>query len=202
MLPPSPRLPPLTNTPTPESNTLARLQRKPSALQAYLTWSTTTKSQHGSITSYILSERLHWPPPPTGQQFQTASPTPLSNPSDYKILPNDWPYSFSPGISHTVVWLKHRLPVDEDTGDLTPASKTLIEEFVQEKFVRRLEEALKGKEEKGKEEARERVMWFKNWTGLQSVRALEHFHVLGKDIPEEVLRGWRGGVEALGDEEG
>ena len=37
-----------------------------------------------------------------------------------------------------------------------------------------------------------RVLWFKNWTTLQSVRALEHFHVMVKDVDEKLLRQWTG----------
>jgi len=37
-----------------------------------------------------------------------------------------------------------------------------------------------------------RVMWFKNWVQLQSVRALEHVHVLVKDAKKEDLEFWTG----------
>ena len=33
-------------------------------------------------------------------------------------------------------------------------------------------------------------MWFKNWVSLQSVRGVDHVHVLVRDVPEEVLGGW------------
>jgi hypothetical protein len=38
----------------------------------------------------------------------------------------------------------------------------------------------------------DRVMWFKNWVQLQSVRALEHVHVLVKDVTREDLEFWTG----------
>ena len=41
-------------------------------------------------------------------------------------------------------------------------------------------------------EPSERVVWFKNWVGLQSVRGVEHVHVLVRGAPEGLLRGWVG----------
>lgn len=39
-------------------------------------------------------------------------------------------------------------------------------------------------------EAKSRVMWFKNWVSLQSVRGVDHVHVLVKDAPESLLQQW------------
>ena len=36
----------------------------------------------------------------------------------------------------------------------------------------------------------DRVLWFRNWTGLQSVRGLEHVHVLVRDAPKVLLDWW------------
>lgn len=38
----------------------------------------------------------------------------------------------------------------------------------------------------------DRVLWFRNWTGLQSVRGLEHVHVLVRDAPRDLLEMWVG----------
>ena len=38
----------------------------------------------------------------------------------------------------------------------------------------------------------DRVLWFRNWTGLQSVRGLEHVHVLVRDASRELLDLWVG----------
>jgi hypothetical protein len=38
----------------------------------------------------------------------------------------------------------------------------------------------------------QRVVWFKNWVQLQSVRALEHIHVLVKDATQADLEFWTG----------
>lgn len=66
--------------------------------------------------------------------------------------------------------------------------------FVQKLFIDVLRE--KG----GAEDAEDRILWFKNWTRLQSVRGIEHFHVLGRDVPEEVLLDWTAGTRAVLEE--
>lgn len=39
----------------------------------------------------------------------------------------------------------------------------------------------------------DRVFWFKNWVSLQSVRALEHIHVIVRGATKEDLELWTGG---------
>jgi len=53
---------------------------------------------------------------------------------------------------------------------MTGESKALAEEFVKKTFVERLRREGSG--------AGARVLLFKNWTALQSVRGLEYIHVL------------------------
>ncbi len=36
-------------------------------------------------------------------------------------------------------------------------------------------------------EGRDKVLWFKNWPGLQSVGGVEHIHVLVRNIDREKL---------------
>ena len=36
----------------------------------------------------------------------------------------------------------------------------------------------------------ERPRWFKNWVSLQSVRGVDHVHVLVRDAPLELLEKW------------
>lgn len=93
-------------------------------------------------------------------------------------MKNDWPYDFDYGIVHLVVWTKFFLPVDQDSevGDMSSATKQLINDFVQQTF--------EGVDEK---------VWFKNWSALKSVHALEHFHVLlyrpDEDLLSRILAG-------------
>ena len=74
---------------------------------------------------------------------------------------NDWPYGLAPGIKHLCVWLNVRLPITEETGDLTSSGREMVEAFVENKFTLALH--LQGQD---------RVTWFKNWVGLQSVKGL------------------------------
>ena len=156
--------------------------------------------------NFICLRRLKWPLPDTTTTTTTMNTTasnstgntadsspvqPFTNPipfadSDYKILRNDWPYGVAPGITHLVVWLRTPVPVKEDGGDLTEESRALIEGFVQRTFVARL--ASTGRFE----DPEAHVLWFKNWSALQSVRALEHVHVLVRDVPVEILLEWTG----------
>ncbi|KAH8805720.1 hypothetical protein F5884DRAFT_800321 [Xylogone sp. PMI_703] len=155
------------------AHNLSVLKRKPSDLRRYMAWTRDIKVEYGSMTNYIIKNRLHWGPPP----FSYSSSVPFQDPSDYKILRNDWPYGLTPDIIHIVVWSKTPIPTDDTIGDLTPQSRKIVEDFVNRTFVDRLGDA-------------SRVLWFKNWVALQSVRALEHIHVLVKDVDDQIIDEW------------
>ena len=144
-----------------------------------MTWTRDVKAQYGSITNYILANRLpkDWGQPP----FTPASSVPFADPSDYKVLINDWPYGTEPGIIHMVVWTRTFIPTTPEKGDLTDQSRQQIRDFVQRYFV---DELGPGGEDK--------VVWFKNWVALQSVRALEHFHVMVREVDDDILEKWTG----------
>ncbi|KAF2728751.1 hypothetical protein EJ04DRAFT_546651 [Polyplosphaeria fusca] len=162
-------------------NDLNELKRWPSFLKAYLAWSAHVKQKYGSATQYLLQQRLFWTPISSSGPFRFAlqSETPFAHPADYKILKNDWTYAVTPGIAHIVVWLKKPLDVDQE-GALTQEGRRAVEEFVDRTF----------RGPAGEERVGEKVQWFKNTTILQSVRALEHVHVLVRGVEEEVLDGW------------
>ena len=146
------------------------------------------KATYGSITNFVCSQRLFWKPlpessPETGPLFQCRSPIPFANPSDYRILLNDWPYGITQDVTHLIVWSKVRLSVQKLEGYLTPESAALVKEFVQKTFVERFTAS-------GEPNAPERVLWFRNWTGLQSVRGLEHVHVLVRNARNDLLEEW------------
>ncbi|PBP17189.1 hypothetical protein BUE80_DR012121 [Diplocarpon rosae] len=154
-----------------DHNKLETLKRKPSDLRRYMAWTQQIKAQYGSMTNYLLQHRLSWGPPP----FTYTSPIPFASPSDFKILTNDWPYGLKDDIAHIVVWSKTPIPVDEDTGDLTEESRRIIGEFVRRTFG-----------------DGDRVVWFKNWVALQSIRALDHVHVMIKDARKSDIQAWTG----------
>ncbi|PHH76919.1 hypothetical protein CDD80_1093 [Ophiocordyceps camponoti-rufipedis] len=159
-----------------ETNDLSALKRKPSDLSRYIKWTADMKKQYGSITAFILANRLPgtWGQPPLSPRSQI----PLDDAADYKVLLNDWPYGLEAGISHLVVWSRTPIPTDPETGDVTSKSRALIQDFVDRRFVNSLGPG--------------RVLWFKNWVTLQSVRSLEHFHVLVRGADEDLLAQWVG----------
>ncbi|KAH7159994.1 hypothetical protein B0J13DRAFT_616785 [Dactylonectria estremocensis] len=160
-------------------NNLQVLKRKPSDLRRYMQWTAETKAHYGSMTRFLLVNRLpkSWGSPP----FTPASTIPFEDASDYRILVNDWPYGLDPEIRHIVVWLRTTVPTDPETGDMTPGSKALCENFVKKRFIDSLGPG-----------GEDRVLWFKNWVALQSVRALEHIHVLVRNVDDNTLNQWTG----------
>lgn len=164
------------------TNQLDELKRWPSSLRAYLAWTAHVKEKYGSVMVYLLQQRLFWDPieDETGAlRFDVRSTTPFMECEDYKILRNDWSYAFDSGIRHIVVWLKQRLPVDAE-GALNEEGRRLVNDFVDKKFRRKAGEETEGS----------KIIWFKNTTNLQSVRSIEHLHVLVRDVNEEVLKQW------------
>lgn len=160
-----------------ENNELYLLKRKPSDLRRYMTWTAETKAEYGNMTNYLLAHRLPkaWGTPP----FTPVSQTPFEDPSDYQVLLNDWPYGFVPGITHIVVWTRTAILTSTDKGDMTQESRQTVAAFVKRYFVDSLGPG-----------GEDRVMWFKNWVALQSVRALEHIHVLVRDVDPAMIQRW------------
>ncbi|KAI0481223.1 hypothetical protein GGR56DRAFT_629412 [Xylariaceae sp. FL0804] len=158
-------------------NNLSILKRKPSDLRRYMAWTAETKAEYGSMTNYLIAHRLPktWGVPP----YTTTSPIPFEDPSDYRVLINDWPYGLTPDMTHIVVWSRTTIDTDPKTGDMTPESHQIVASFVQRFFINRL----------GPEGGKQ-VLWFKNWTALQSVRSLEHIHVIVRDVAKDVLDEW------------
>ncbi|KAL8742743.1 MAG: hypothetical protein Q9190_004818 [Brigantiaea leucoxantha] len=176
-----------------ETNRLDVFRRKPSERIVYKAWCKDIIATYGSITAYLCVERLGWGPFPesfaeSGPVFDYHDPTPFADPRDFKILRNDWPYgSFATNITHLIVWSKPRIQTNPVNGLMTPESRQLVDAFVQRTFVKILEpdDPL----------ARRRVLWFKNWRALQSMRRLDHIHVLVRDALRSVADEWTGEKE-------
>ncbi|CAJ2506179.1 Uu.00g003090.m01.CDS01 [Anthostomella pinea] len=158
-------------------NNLSVLKRKPSDLQRYMTWTAETKADYGSMTNYLLTHRLPktWGTPP----FTPASTIPFDDPSDFRVLINDWPYGLTSDITHIVVWSRTIIETDPQTGDMTPRSRQIVANFVKKFFADKLGPR-----------GGEKVLWFKNWVALQSVRSLEHIHLMVKEAGESVINEW------------
>lgn len=132
----------------------------------------------------MVQERLKWKPirpagPTQPPQFAYSSAVPFADRADYAVLLNDWPYGFADGIRHLLVWTKSPIAVDDQRGDVTSESREQIEDFIREYFVEPLGES-----------GKDQVLWFKNWVSLQSVRGVDHVHVLVRDVSEEQLSLW------------
>ncbi|KAK5663273.1 hypothetical protein OQA88_3700 [Cercophora sp. LCS_1] len=158
-------------------NTIHLFQRVPSELRRYKAFIWDLKRQYDGVLNYILSQRLGWPSPivPRGKPFEYED--------DVKILWNDWPYGIDDRIVHLVVWTKFGLEEDPATGDLTDEARAEISAYVREKF---------------SEIPDDRIIWFKNWQSLKSVKAVEHFHVMMYDPdPEFVNKITNGDVPAF-----
>jgi len=140
-------------------------------------WTADTKAIYGSMTQYLMIHRLpkSWGTVP----FVPVSDIPFEDPSDYRVLVNDWPYGLTADISHIVVWSRTVIPTDPSTGDMTPESRRGVAAFVKRFFADRLGPG-----------GDDRVLWFKNWVALQSVRLLEHIHVMVRDVDASTLREW------------
>ena len=141
--------------------------------------------------SFVQKYRLRWP------DVEPSPAAPFTDPEDYKILYNDWPYGLDPDIVHLVVWTKFVLEDDPATDRLTARARREIEDFVIKTFC-----GVDGI-------PRERLVWFKNWKSLKSIHALgkltalspaillltsiEHFHVMlyrpSNELIETVTNG-------------
>ncbi|KAI0879607.1 hypothetical protein GGS24DRAFT_438033 [Hypoxylon argillaceum] len=166
-------------------NNLSILKRKPSDLRRYMAWTAETKASYGSMTNYLLIHRLPkaWGSPP----FTPASSVPFNDKSDYSILINDWPYGLTPDITHIVVWSRTVIETNPETGDMTMESRQVVSDFVKRSFVDKLGP-----------DGEAQVLWFKNWVALQSVRALEHIHVMVKGASQKLLEEWTQGQDTHG----
>ncbi|CAG9938064.1 unnamed protein product [Clonostachys rosea f. rosea IK726] len=148
--------------------TLAHFQRLPSDLRRYRAYMHELIERYGSVTNFMLRERLQWEEPvkPKGVPFKYQE--------DYKILHNDWPYGIDNRIVHLVVWTKFVFQDDPATGRLNSEGQEQIGKFVYETFSRHLKEG--------------HVRWFRNWTSLKSVHSVEHIHIMLFDPDPDFVR--------------
>lgn len=141
------------------TNHIERFQRTSSQLRGYLEYIHYLKNKYGSVSSYVQHERLHW------EDITPSGDPPFTNPTDYKILYNDWPYYIDENIEHLVVWTKFTIDEDDLTGMITPEGAAQIEEFITKTFC----------SGDGPKVDRDQIVWFKNWKNLKSIHALGKF---------------------------
>ncbi|KAK1079791.1 hypothetical protein LTR33_006096, partial [Friedmanniomyces endolithicus] len=156
-------------------------QRVPSDLRLYKEYCAKLVEEFGSVMRFVVEERLGW----GGGKVDLEVEGGLEDPANYKILQNDWPYGIDSRIVHLVVWTKFPLLTNPATEDLTPEAHAEIERVVDETFVAKC--------------GREKVVWFRNWTSLKSIQAVEHFHVMLFDPEAEFVREVTGGDVAFAE---
>ncbi|KAI9799941.1 MAG: hypothetical protein M1825_004312 [Sarcosagium campestre] len=169
-----------------ENNNLSELTRSPIDLHRYASWKSSIQNDYNDVSAFIYQNRLGWEPlsRPRQEEFQSLfeyhDRRLFANPRDYKILKNDWPYGVEADITHLVVWLKTPIPVTDGEGDITEQARKTIQAFVEKTFMQKLKPEYNSKVD----DLEDRVLWFKNWASLQSIRGIEHFHVLIRDAPQ------------------
>ncbi|MCJ1281037.1 hypothetical protein MMC26_000355 [Xylographa opegraphella] len=140
------------------TNRIDLFQRIPSDLRKYLAYNFKLKKEYGSVMDFVLKERLQW------TDLTPSFSEPFSEPADIKILYNDWPYGVDEKIVHLVIWTKFDLEDDPVTDDLTPEARKYIDDYVNKTFCSKVPS--------------QNVIYFKNWSSLKSLHAIEHFHVM------------------------
>ncbi|KAL2057084.1 hypothetical protein ABVK25_002823 [Lepraria finkii] len=81
-----------------------------------------------SVMNFIRDNRAKW----TDVELSEAAA--FLEPTDCKILYNDWPYGIDEKIVHLVVWTKFVLEDDPETNDLTPKMRKEINEYIGKMF--------------------------------------------------------------------
>ncbi|KAJ5722726.1 hypothetical protein N7488_000761 [Penicillium malachiteum] len=163
---------------------MSLLRRTPSDLFNYIRWTFETQRQYGSVLEFIIKHRLPWEPEchESGPVFPCSDPTPFTDPSDFCIRRNDWPYAMEEGMVHLVAWSKTPIGTDEH-GDPSSASCRAIADFIEGMFSAHVS--------RGKH-AGDNVQWFRNRTKWQSIRSLDHVHLVLRDVDETFITGITG----------
>ncbi|KAB8202369.1 hypothetical protein BDV34DRAFT_228451 [Aspergillus parasiticus] len=156
----------------------SQLKRTPSDLRNYIFWTPEIQATFGSVTNFLVKTRLHWGKEANNAEirFPYRHSVPFADQSDYRILRNDWPYAMSSDMVHLVAWLKMPIPVDAE-GDPTTKSSRLVADFTDRTFAMHMT----------REHTGNNIQWFKNRIKWQSVRALEHIHVILRDLDDEFV---------------
>lgn len=160
-------------------NRLDLFMRLPSDLRRYREYCAKLVKQYGSVMEYVVRERLRWTDlTPRGER-------PFDCGEDSRVLFNDWPYGVDERTVHLVVWTKFDLESDPTTDDLTDQARGEIEAFVERVFIEPC--------------GSENVIWFRNWSTLQSIHAVPHFHVMLFDPDLDWVRHVTGGDVAMSE---
>lgn len=159
-----------------ETYRLDALGRSPTQERVYRDFKKQLEAKRWDLVTHLLMQSLHWLPadfdPHTPSEKSVLSvkytdPRPFANANDTKIIWNDFPYYYAEPVAHVCVWVKFPMEADphSEIGDISAAMKATVERYVVRTFC------------EGLGIARSDVIWWKNYTAIQSIRALPHVHV-------------------------
>ncbi|KAH3682375.1 hypothetical protein WICPIJ_006661 [Wickerhamomyces pijperi] len=169
-----------------QTNQLGKFKRSQEQLTKYREHRAKLKQQGISSLNKLLSDELGWVEvdknynilSPTAYALKPSSDKLFNHPDDIKITMNRFPYNFTSDITHLLVWTKLPIPNDPSSpiGDISPQTRQIIDTFLEKQFVRN--HGL----------PKENILWFRNWSELQSIKQFSHIHVLIKDLKADKLR--------------
>lgn len=171
-------------------NELEALARLEVATEHYHDFKRKLKEQGTTVFKHLVVQTLQWRTEEEVRGLKDSEITvPASgdalftNGSDLKVVMNDFPYYFEDDVTHLCVWTKRRIESDPSSalGDLSVEMRALIERYVAKTFVEWLGIP------------REKLVWFRNWEALQSVKEISHLHVIVKGMTKEQLDQVLGG---------
>lgn len=173
-----------------KSNKLEKFARLEEVSEKYLHFKKQLVTDNLTIFKYLIINQLQWY---NKEENDNKDINDLSDdeikvgcksdklflePSDLKILANDFPYNFKSNIAHLCVWTKFKIPVDPSSpiGDISQKTKDIINAYLKKTFC-------------GKYGIKwEDIIWFKNWESLQSVKSLSHVHVIINNLDQNSLQ--------------
>jgi hypothetical protein len=156
---------------------LEKLGRSESQLQDYHDFKAKLEARNVNIATNLIIHSLHWLPNTTDERLSPQEalklikyedPKPFCNPNDVFITLNDFPYYIKERTLHLLVWVKFpMLPdINSEIGDIDKETKEIIEKYVNLTFVKKLNIS------------RDNLIWWKNYTKIQSIKSIPHIHVL------------------------
>lgn len=170
-----------------KSNKLELFARNEEQFHKYYQFKNDLSLQGITLTDYVLKEELEWKQSDIrsqvaatpDQEYSTSQPQDLIlyNDDDVKIIYNKFPYYLEDSVVHLCVWSKLTIPndVNSPVGDISPLTKRIIERYLQKTFI-----------DKGV--SPDDILWFRNWSKLQSVRSVSHIHVLLHNVNDGTLQ--------------
>lgn len=170
-------------------NALEEFCRNAEQTSIYHALKTKLQEQHSTVFKHVLNTQLGWYDPKLNgnKSIQELQDTEIvvsvaneadqqrpvySDDSQIKILLNDFPYDIASEITHFVVWYRGTVPVTDDKGDISDETRNQMYQYVRRTFV------------EGGQIPETEVLWFRNWLAIQSIKGINHIHVLVRGLTE------------------